>query len=489
MSLATEARRLLEKLPPGTRETLERTVSFLPRPFLYGSAFRTTQAELRAGDRMTGAALGARQDARVKDLVAWAYERVPYYRGVMDERGLKPGHVTRARDLNLLPTIDRRTLAEHGDAMVARGVPASARDFVATSGTSGTPVRLAIDRGRSAHEWAFMTGQWARVGYRPGARREVLRGVHVKGSERGRLHEWHPLLDELVLSTFLLSPATIGRYVDLLLHYRPDFLHAFPSSAEMLARLVADLPADRRPRFRALLLGSENLYPAQREHLERAFGCPVLAWYGHSEKCLLGAGCERSHDYHMIPDYGVLELVDDRGDPVGPGESGTIVGTGFLNRVMPFLRYATDDKGTLAADSAVLPADARPCACGRSYPRLSTIEGRWHGERLFGGRGEVFPMTAINTHSDAFRHVMRFCVRQDRPGEATVVVVPGPGFGPADSAAIVEAYGRSAAGAVRFMVEAVAELPLGARGKFKLVEQRIPEDVQQALIDGRGEVA
>jgi phenylacetate-CoA ligase len=174
---------------------------------------------------------------------------------------------------------------------------------------------------------------------------------------------------------------------------------------------------------------------------------------------------------------------------VAPGESGTIVGTGFLNRVMPFLRYATDDRGTLAPDSAAFPGDvAGRCACGRAYPRLRVIEGRWLGERLFGARGEVFAMTAINSHSDAFMRVARFRVRQQLPGEATVQVVPGPGFGPADSAAIIAAYGRSAAGAIQFTVDVVPDLALSGRGKFKLVEQLIPEAVQQALLRGRNEV-
>ena len=489
MSLATEARRLLETLPPDAREALERSVAFLPRPFLYGRTFRATRDALAQSDRQSGVGLRAAQDARVRDLVAWAYDRVPYYRRVMDERGIRPAHIAGAGDLPLLPLINRRIVMEHADEMVARGVPSAAREVVATGGTSGVPLRLWIDRGRSAKEWAFMTGQWARVGYRPGDRRAVLRGAHVRDSDRGRVHEWHPLLDELVLSTFRLSGATIARYADLLERYRPAFLHAYPSSAERLAILLADLPAKRRPRFRALLLGSENLYPAQREHLERVFGCPVLAWYGHSEKCLIGAGCDRSQDYHMLPDYGVLELVNDDGRPVGPGETGTIVGTGFLNRVMPFLRYATDDKGTLAWDSAALPGgDARPCACGRAYPRLAAIEGGWHGERLFGARGEVFAMTALNSHSDAFRRVERFRVRQEQAGEATVLVVPRPGFGPADRAAIIEAYGKSAAGALRFAVEVVPDLPLSGRGKFKLVEQLIPEPVQHVLCEGRGEV-
>jgi phenylacetate-CoA ligase len=488
MSLATEARRVLDALPPGAREALETSVAFLPRTWLYGSTFRARRAALFAAERAAPERMRAEQDARLRDLVEWAYARVPYYRRVFDERGLRPAHVHGAADLRLLPLLDKRTVLEHGDELLARGVPASARDRVSTGGTSGVPLRLWIDRGRSAHEWAFMTAQWERVGYRPGDRRAVLRGAEIRGADHGRLHERHPLLDEIVLSTFHLSARTLPAYLDLLARERPDFLHAYPSSAERLSALLAGVPEARRPRFRALLLGSENLYPAQRARLERAFGCPVFAWYGHSEKCLLGGGCERSADYHLFPEYGVLEVLDERGEPVGPGGTGTIVGTGFLNRVMPFLRYATDDRGTWAADSG--PGDlARPCACGRAYPRLSAIEGRWLGERLFGSRGESFSMTALNTHSAAFDRVERFRIVQDRPGEATVLVVPGAGFTPGEAEAIAAEYTRRAGGAIRFAAQVVGELPLTGRGKFRFIEQRIPDEVQQALSEGRGEVA
>jgi phenylacetate-CoA ligase len=286
---------------------------------------------------------------------------------------------------------------------------------------------------------------------------------------------WHPLLDELTLSTFKLSPATLPLYLAALERRRPAFLHAYPSSAEHLGRLLEEIPAARRPRFRALLLGSENVYPAQRETLAREFGCPVFAWYGHSEKCLLGGGCERSSDYHLFPEYGVLEVVDDAGQPVAPGGRGTIVGTGFQNRVMPFLRYRTDDLATLVAE---------PCACGRAYPRLRDIEGRWHGERLFGSGGRVFSMTALNTHAHAFDRVLRFRIVQERPGEADLLVVPGPGYGEADARAVAAEYARRAGGSVRFRVQAVAELPLTGRGKFAFIEQRIPPETQAALFAG-----
>jgi phenylacetate-CoA ligase len=480
MGLATEARRVLERMPASAREALESSLAFVPRPWLYGRTYRAVQKGLAESERWPIARMRADQDRRVSELVAHAYARVPFYRAIMNTRGVRPEHVLGVADLPLLPMIDKQTLREHGEEMLATGVPAAAREQVSTGGTSGEPLRFWIDRGRSATEWAFMTWQWRRVGYRPGASRAVLRGVLVGGEDPRDVAAWRPLLDELALSTFKLAPATLPLYLDALARRRPAFLHAYPSSAEHLARLLADVPVDSRPRFHALLLGSENVYPAQRAFLEEAYGCPVFSWYGHSEKCLLGGGCEHSTDYHLFPEYGVLEVTDDAGKPVAPGERGTLVGTGFMNRVMPFLRYATDDRATLVAG---------PCACGRPYPRVRDIEGRWHGERLFGDGGREFSMTALNTHGAAFDRVLRYRIRQERAGEAEVLVVPGPGFGDADAHGIAGEYGRRASGTVRFTVRVVAELPLTGRGKFQFIEQLIPADTQAALLESAHEDA
>lgn len=466
MGLVTELRRAFDALPAPARHAAGGLTAWIPRGLLYGSGFRRVQAMLAATERLPEAELAAWRDARLRELVAHAYERVPYYRRVMDERGVRPEHVRGAADLGLLPLLTKPDVRDHAEELLARDVPAAARERVSTGGTSGAPLNFWIDRDRSSIEWAFMTWQWRAVGFRLGARRAVLRGHVLRGAEGGRIHEWHPLLDELALSTFHLTRDTLPRYLEVLARYRPAFLHAYPSSAETLARLLEEIPAARRPPLRGLLLGSENLYPAQRELLERVFGCRALAWYGHSEKCLLGAGCELSNDYHMFPQYGVLEVVDGAGRPVGPGETGTLVGTGFVNRVMPFLRYATDDRGTLAAG---------PCGCGRAYPRLTGVEGRWEGERLYGSGGRVFTMTALNTHGGAFERVARFRIRQERMGEAVVLVVPGSGFGPADAGRIAEEYARRCGQSIRFTVEIVGSLPLTGRGKFKFVEQLLED--------------
>lgn len=70
--------------------------------------------------------------------------------------------------------------------------------------------------------------------------------------------------------------------------------------------------------------------------------------------------------YHVEPEFGVVELLDG-GRPVGPGERGEIVATGFINPVMPLIRYRMGDYAIRGSGS---------CACGRPGETIERIEGR-----------------------------------------------------------------------------------------------------------------
>ena len=119
---------MLESLPAPVREGLEQAVSFVPRPLLYGGTFRATRSLLARTERMTAEAMNAWQDAQVKDLFAWAYARVPYYRRI----GIKPEDIRGAADLVRLPFLTKEILREQHDTLLASGFPESAREQVST---------------------------------------------------------------------------------------------------------------------------------------------------------------------------------------------------------------------------------------------------------------------------------------------------------------------------------------------------------------------
>jgi phenylacetate-CoA ligase len=218
------------------------------------------------------------------------------------------------------------------------------------------------------------------------------------------------------------------------------------------------------PRIKAALLGSEGCTPVQRELIERAFATRVFSWYGHSERLILGGECEHTSDYHQFPDYGWLEIVDDSGDPAPVGGRGEIVGTGFLNRVMPLIRYRTGDYA--------MRLDWR-CACGRSWDRFNDVEGHRKQEMIIGRNGALLSLAALNIHGPQFARVARYQYYQDTPGAFELRIQPDPEFTEHDRRMIADAFGRKVGREIDFVVRVVSDIPLTERGKLKLLDSRL----------------
>jgi phenylacetate-CoA ligase len=192
---------------------------------------------------------------------------------------------------------------------------------------------------------------------------------------------------------------------------------------------------------------------------------------------VFAAECEHSADYHVYPTYGYLELLDENGRPVTtPGRRGEIVGTGFINTVVPFIRYRTGDYATYVADSCA--------SCGRKQMILRDIEGHRTQELLIGKDGSRISWTALNMHDDTFDRVHRFQFVQSVPGRATLRLIPAPGFGTAEKERILRNLNRKLSGNLQVTLELCHEIPLTRMGKTTYVDQRIhidPTDGEERL--------
>jgi phenylacetate-CoA ligase len=170
--------------------------------------------------------------------------------------------------------------------------------------------------------------------------------------------------NQLLLSSYHLGDANLAEYARALARFRPDVIDAYPSSLEPVARhvLQADGPQIRPS---AVITSSETLQPHVRELFVRAFAAPVFDHYGAAEMAAFISQCEHG-SYHVNPEFGIVEILC--GDvPAHPGELGEIVATGFLNELMPLIRYRTGD--------LAVPGEG-PCPCGRAFPVIQRIVGR-----------------------------------------------------------------------------------------------------------------
>ena len=428
--------------------------------------YRQMYALLQRSQWWSREELAAYQAQALSRLLDHAYENVPYYRRVFRERGLVPEDIRGPGDLELLPFLTKEIVQANLPDLKARNYPESAFEYVRTSGSTGTPMGFYYEKGASrAREWAFMKTQWDRVGYRFGDRCVILRGHVVDGASSGTY--WRRALFGrwLIMSSHQMTEETLPGYVSWIRAFRPRFIHAYPSTAVILARYMREHGIGPFPTVKAVLCGSENLYPWQRDLLEEVFGCRVFSWYGNSEQTVLAGECEESTHYHIFPEYGIVELIGRDGRPVrGPGAMGEVVTTSLINPICPLIRYRTMDVAVLGTDS---------CTCGRSYPMLERVEGRLQ-EFIVTKNRRFISMTAVNMHSDIFDNVAQFQFHQEKEGETLLRIVKKPGYSDRDTERILKELDRKFDGDVDVTIRFVDEIPRTQRGKYQFLIQELP---------------
>jgi len=99
-----------------------------------------------------------------------------------------------------------------------------------------------------------------------------------------------------------------------------------------------------RSTVKKLLVAAEPLSPVKRQKLERAWGAQVFDHFGMTEAALI-VGETIAHDgMRAFTDLWYLEVLDERGEPVAPGEVGSLVVTPLWSNTMtPFLRWSSGD--------------------------------------------------------------------------------------------------------------------------------------------------
>ncbi len=447
-------------LPPILKVPASTMAGWVPPGIRFGKAFTRTLEDIKRSEFAPAEELEALQRQRLCSILCHAAKTVPHYRNGLEKLDLGMDDITAdpVAVLGQMPLIDKSEILEDKKAFISSAGSGIPHDYTATGGTSGEPFHFYFNSDRSAKEWAFFTDQWGRVGFDLSSRRATFRGSKIHG-----LYEDDGVSRERKFSSFNLTPEYLASIWEPLSRFAPDFIYAYPSTAMALCAFMEEGTHTLPPSVKALLLGSENIYPGQREYMERVTGKRVFLWYGHSEKLILAGECETSSLYHAYPQYGYAEFLTPEGQPAKPGEFCEIVGTGFMNTVMPFIRYRT-------GDFCIYEGDRCP-DCGRAYPVFSRVKGRWTQETLVGRQNNPIAMSAVNLHSRNMHHIRQFQFFQETPGKAILKVIPGPGYETDHGQWLQAEFNAKLEGAMEISLETVDRIRLTGAGKYKFIDQ------------------
>lgn len=367
-------------------------------------------------------------------------------------------------DLSSLPILTKAEIIDDPESFLI-AEPGN-YDIRSTSGSSGrAPAKIYLDRGRSVREMAFLHHIWSRIGYRLGDGRAVLRDY---AGHSGLKTTWRydPSLRELWLSPFQLNEPTIDLYLELLDRYQVRFLYSHPSALSIVARQVLRRQWKPPSSLRGILAASESLFSHQHQLIEKCFGVPAMAHYGMSERVAIAGEVVGSPGvYEFEPLYGMVELLDDSGQPVtAPGRRGKLVSTGLFSQAMALIRYDTGDRATLVRSAT--PEN-------RFRMRVSNIRSRWNQEFVIGYDGQKIPVISLD-QENYFGIFKEYQYVQSVPGLAVFRVVPCAGVSKTEVNRAVDTFRDKVRGIIDFELEIVPDIPTGLTGKRNFVLQQIP---------------
>jgi phenylacetate-CoA ligase len=308
------------------------------------------------------------QDERLRFVVGYVYERVPFYRQRLDEAGVDPKAFGGLKDLHKLPFTRKDHLREN----YPFGLFAVPREEVArihaSSGTTGKPTVVGYTKKDLQVFAEVVARSLAAAGARPGM---MLHNAYGYGLFTGGLG-LHGGAEALGMTVVPVSGGMTERQILLIQDFRPQVISCTPSYAQTLAEEFKKrgVPPEALS-LEYAVLGAEPWTEAIRKQVDEGLGVRSTNIYGLSE--IIGPGVsnecvEERQGSHIWEDHFLPEVVDpDTGEPLPEGRVGVLVFTTLTKEAMPLLRYWTGDLTFLTHE---------PCACGRTHVRMGPILGR-----------------------------------------------------------------------------------------------------------------
>ncbi|TMK54621.1 MAG: phenylacetate--CoA ligase [Actinobacteria bacterium] len=304
----------------------------------------------------------AHQTELLRKTVEICWESSDFYRGKLEQAGLKPDDIRDIDDLALIPVTTKK------EAMTAR----------AGLGTFPLHEAKRIFVSPGPHFYAAQ-------------RRDDPPPVRGQTPLAYAFHAMGFRENDIVLNTFSyhLTPGGFG-LEDQLIAMGCAVVPAGPQNTEVQVEVLAKLPVTGyvgTPTFLKLLcdkavetgvdpakdwslevafVTAEKLPEQLRAELQERTGAMVRQIYGSADGLYPAYECWAASGMHLHPDQ-VIEVLDpETRAPVSAGEPGEVVAT-VPNPNRPLLRFAN-------ADLVVLRDD--PCPCGRTGSRIARVAGR-----------------------------------------------------------------------------------------------------------------
>lgn len=300
------------------------------------------------------------------NVVKRVYENVPYYRNMMDEKGVKPEDIKSLDDITKLPFLTKNDLRDaYPYGLMARPL----KDCVRIQSTSGTTGRRVVDFYTLNDIDMWENGCARAIVAAGGTDEDVCQVSYGYGLFTGG-----PGLNggshKVGCLTVPMSSGNTDRQLMFMTDLGTTILCCTPSYAAYLAESIKERGIKDQIKLKAGIFGAEAWSEKMRHNIEDGLGIKAYDIYGLTE--IEGPGvafeCQEQDGMHICEDYFIPEILDpDTLEPVPDGQIGELVFTSFAREAFPLIRYRTKDITYITHEK---------CKCGRTHARIHRLMGR-----------------------------------------------------------------------------------------------------------------
>ncbi len=323
----------------------------------------------------------ALQSERLVKQVRHVYDNVPYYRDLMDKKGVTPDDIQSVDDLHKLPFLSKADLREaYPTGMLA--VPM--KDCVRIHSTSGTTGRrvVAFYTQNDVDLWEDCCAR--AITAAGGTADDVCQVAYGYGLFTGGFG-LNGGSHKVGCLTLPMSSGNTERQIQFMRDLGATILCCTPSYAAYIGETLHDMgltPDDIQ--LKAGIFGAEPWTEEMRRSIEQSLGIKAYDIYGLTESSGPGVAfecCEQT-GMHINEDHFIPEIIDpETGEVLPEGTVGELVFTSITKEAFPLLRYRTRDLCVLSR---------KKCSCGRTLIKMAKPKGRSDDMMIIRGVN-VFP--------------------------------------------------------------------------------------------------
>ncbi len=304
---------------------------------------------------------------RLKKIIRYAYDNVPFYREKFDSAGVRPDDIKKLEDIEKIPFTTKDDLRKNAPFGLLALPMEEYVELHASSGTTGEPVTVCYTR-HDLEVWAeVMARCLAMAGL---TKKDVFQIPIPYGTFTGAFgfHYGGQKIGALIVPT---GKGDSERQVRLMKYYNVTFIAGIASYAMHLANVAKKIGIEPSElSVRNGIFGAEMFTKEMKKRISETWDMDVHDIYGLTEMCGPGvsADCDEHDGLHLWEDHFLAEIIDPKtGERLEKEEEGELVLTTLTKEGMPVIRYRTRDI-TFIYDGL--------CNCGRTHIKHAPIKGR-----------------------------------------------------------------------------------------------------------------